>query len=63
MDIQKIIQNEIETCGKTRYRISIESGIPESGLFKIYHNTGGIDVKTAGKLLSYFGYTLKKDGE
>lgn len=63
MDIQKIIQKEIKTCGKTRYRISIETGIPESGLFKVYHNTAGISIKTAAVLLDYFGYEITKRKE
>lgn len=64
MDIQKTIKDAIVKSGKTRYRIYIESGIPESILFKIYHDTGSIDAKTASILLSYFNYELReKEGK
>lgn len=58
-----IIKKEIEQSGKSRYQISIETGLAESLLFRVYHGTTGISAKTAQTLLSYFGYKLTKEGK
>ena len=55
-----IIKKEIEQSGKSRYQISIETGLAESLLFRIYHGTTGISAKTAQTLLDYFGYEIMK---
>jgi DNA transposition AAA+ family ATPase len=53
------IRNQIETCGKTRYQISKDTGIDQAALCKIMQ---GADCKTAtaDALLKYFGLKLAK---
>ena len=57
------IKDEIEKSGKTRYQIAIETGLPQSLLFRLYHDTTGISLKTAQTLCDYFGLRIIKDGE
>jgi len=59
MDIIKIIRKEIETCGKTRYRIAQDTGVLESQLHRLV-NGGSFHAETVGTLLAYFGYELRK---
>jgi len=62
MDILKTIRKEIKTCGKTRYRISKDTGITEGQLHRILVKNQSIYCSTADILLDYFGYKLTKDG-
>ncbi|NLW83730.1 MAG: hypothetical protein GXY41_04915 [Phycisphaerae bacterium] len=61
MDILKTIRKEIKTCGKTRYRISKDTGITEGQLHRILVKNQSIYCSTADILLDYFGYKLTKD--
>ena len=61
MDILKTIRKEITTCGKTRYRISKDTGITEGQLHRILVKNQSIYCSTADILLEYFGYKLTKD--
>ncbi len=49
----------IRTCGKSRYRISKETGIEQAVLCRIMQG-GSCKVETADKLLEYFGLTIAK---
>lgn len=61
MDILKTIRKEIKTSGKTRYRISKDTGITEGQLHRILVKNQSIYCSTADILLDYFGYKLTKD--
>ncbi len=55
----KTIRKELKTCGKTRYHIAHETGISENQLHRLV-NGGSLKAETAGTLLEYFGYELRK---
>ena len=57
--IIEIIRKQIKTCGKTRYRISKETGIDEAQLCRIMQGKT-CTVETADILLKYFGLTITK---
>jgi plasmid maintenance system antidote protein VapI len=59
MDIIEIILKEIETCGKKRYRIAKDTGVSEAQLHRLV-NGGSLKAETAGTLLEYFGYEVRK---
>ena len=56
--IVKSIGKAIETCGKTRYQISKETGIDQAILCRIV-NGGTCGMKTADKLCAYLGLELR----
>jgi len=56
------IRKEIRTCGKSRYRISKDTGIDKAALCRIMQG-GSCKVETADKLLKYFGLTITKKGK
>jgi len=61
--MMELIKQQIKICGKTRYRISQDTGIRQNVLFRIV-NGGGCGTETAAKLLRYFGYEIvKKKGK
>ena len=57
--IIELIRKQIETCGKSRYRISKETGIDKAALCRIMQG-GSCKAETADILLKYFGIELKK---
>ena len=57
--IIEIIRKLIKTCGKTRYRISKETGVGEDQLCRIMQSRT-CTVETAYILLKYFGLTIAK---
>ena len=57
--IMKRIRKEIETSGKSRYRISEETGIDKAALCRIMQG-GSCKAETADILLKYFGLTITK---
>ena len=59
MNLIKTIRSEFKTCRKTRYRIAQETGISENQLHRLV-NGGSLKAETAGTLLEYFGYELRK---
>ncbi len=59
MDLIEIIRKEVETCGKTRYRIAQDAGVLESQLHRLV-NGGSFQAETVGTLLEYFGYEVRK---
>jgi hypothetical protein len=54
------IRKHIETCGKSRYRISKDTGIDKAALCRIMQG-GSCKAETADILLKYFGLTITKD--
>ena len=56
--IIRTIKKQIKSCGKTRYRISQESGVSEAQLCRIMQGKT-CTVETADILLRYFGLELK----
>lgn len=56
------IRKQIKTCGKSRYKISKDTGIDQAALCKIMQ---GADCKTitADILLNYFELTIAKKGK
>ncbi|MCH7920055.1 MAG: hypothetical protein IIC50_18960 [Planctomycetes bacterium] len=55
----EIILKEIKTCGKTRYRIAQATGVSEPQLHRLVSG-GSLKAETAGTLLEYFGYEVRK---
>ena len=53
------LRHEIETCGKSRYSISMSTGIDEAALCRFIQG-GSLKIETVDKLLDYFGYKLVK---
>jgi len=60
--IIETIRKQIKTCGKTRYRISKETGVGEDQLCRIMQGRT-CTVETADILLEYFGLTIAKKGK
>ena len=59
MDMIEIILREIEACGKTRYKIAQDTGVSEGQLHRLVSG-GSLKAETAGTLLEYFGYEVRK---
>lgn len=57
--IVEIIRKHIKTCGKTRYRISQDTGVDEATLCRIIAGKA-CSTETADILLNYFGLTITK---
>jgi plasmid maintenance system antidote protein VapI len=57
--IIEVIRKHIKTCGKSRYRISQDTGIDEAQLCRIMQGKT-CTVETADILLKYFGLTVAK---
>jgi plasmid maintenance system antidote protein VapI len=55
------IKEQIETCGKSRYQISQETGVDQATLSRIVQG-GSCKVETADLLLEYFGMDLVRKG-
>lgn len=56
------LRKEIETCGKSRYKICSDTGIDKAALSRIM--TGGsCKAETIDILLEYFGLTIAKKGK
>jgi len=55
----ELIRRQIKTCGKSRYRISADTGIRQNVLFRIV-NGGTCTAETADIFLRYFGYEIVK---
>ena len=53
------IREAIEKSGKSRYRVSKDTGIDNSVLHRIV-NGGSCSIETANILLEYFGLTIAK---
>ena len=57
--IMERIRKEIQTCGKSRYQISKDTGIDKAALCRIMQG-GSCVAETADILLKYFGLTIAK---
>lgn len=55
--IVETIREHIETCGKSRYRISVDTGVDEATLCRIVAGKA-CSTETADVLLKYFGLTI-----
>ena len=60
--IIETIRRQIKTCGKTRCRISQDTGVGEDQLCRIMQGRT-CTVETADKLLKYFGLTIARKGK
>ena len=56
--IMEILREKIRTCGKSRYRISQDTGIDEAALCRMMQGAG-CNVETVDILCKYFGFELK----
>jgi plasmid maintenance system antidote protein VapI len=56
--IVEAIRKQIKTCGKTRYRISQDTGVDEATLCRIVAGRA-CSTETADILCKYFGLELK----
>lgn len=52
------LRQAIQDCGKTRYRISIETGIAESILSRFVHGRAGLSLANVDKLCQCIGAGL-----
>ncbi len=57
-DLIERIRQEIDASGKTRYRISQDTGIHQSQLSRLMSGESGITVETLEKLARYLGFEL-----
>lgn len=57
--IVETIRKRIKACGKTRYRISQDTGVDEATLCRIIAGKA-CSTETADILLKYFGLTIAK---
>ncbi len=57
--IVEAIRKYIKSCGKTRYRISQDTGVDEATLCRIVAGKA-CSTETADILLKYFGLTIAK---
>ncbi len=57
--IVEIIRKHIKACGKTRYRISQDTGVDEATLCRIIAGKA-CSTETADILLKYFGLQITK---
>jgi hypothetical protein len=57
MEIIEILRKEIRTCGKSRYRISKDTGIDKAVLCRIMQG-GSCKAETVEILCKYFGFEL-----
>ena len=55
--IMEILREHIRSCGKSRYRISKDTGVEEAALCRMMQG-GGCYSDTADKLCEYFGLEL-----
>ncbi len=53
------IRKELKKCGVSRYEVAKKTGIDQTILFRIYHNTRGCTIETADKLCKYLGLELQ----
>jgi len=60
--IVETIRKQIKTCGKSRYRISQDTGVDEATLCRIVAGNA-CSTETADILLKYFGLTISKKGK
>jgi len=58
--IIETIREHIKMCGKTRYRISQDTGVSEAQLCRIMQGKT-CTVETSDILLKYFGLTIAKN--
>jgi len=59
MKVIELLRKEIRTCGKSRYRISDETGIDKAVLCRIMQGGSG-KAETIDILLKYFSYEVRK---
>ena len=52
----------VETCGRTRYRISKDTGIDETALSRFASGERGLSMATLDRLADYLGLDLVMDG-
>jgi len=62
MTIIDTLRKEIKTCGKSRYRISAETGSDNAALCRIMQG-GSCKVETADTLFKYFGLTITQSSK
>lgn len=60
MDIMKTIRKKIETSPVTQAEISRQTGINKTALHRVMVQGGTLKAESCDKLLSYFGYELKR---
>lgn len=60
MDIMKTIRYEVDKSSLSRRKICLATGINETAMHRIMEKDGSCMAESADKLLSYFGYELKK---
>ena len=60
--IVETIRKHIKTCGKTRYRISQDTGVDEATLCRIVAGKA-CSTETADILLKYFGLAIAKKSQ
>jgi hypothetical protein len=55
------VRQAIETCGKTRYQISQDTGIHQATLCRFMGGTGGLSIPVLDKLGEYLGLRIVAD--
>lgn len=57
--LSDVVRNAIESCGKTRYRIALETGISQSALSRFLSGERGLSIEALDVLLPYLGIVIK----
>ena len=57
--ILNLLRTEVEQSGRTRYRLSQQSGVTQEQFCRLMQGHG-LAIATAEKLLTFFGYEVRK---
>jgi hypothetical protein len=59
--ISEQLRGAIESGGKSRYRISLETGIPQATLSRFVNELADLELKTADKICENLGLRLVQE--
>lgn len=60
MDLEKLLRLELQRTKYTRYLIAKETGVSQSVLSKFVSGRTGLSLDSAGRLMDFFGYRLRR---
>jgi len=57
------LRQAIDQDERSRYRISMETGIPQGQLSRFMHDKGGLSLRSVDLLCGYLGLRMSRDGK
>jgi len=57
------LREAIDQDERSRYRISMETGIPQGQLSRFMHDKGGLSLRSVDRLCECLGLGLSRDGK